>query len=516
MLHLKHIRKSLPAAILSLVSFAFAGTTTAAENNTLVVAYGSQPPSLDPHVTTSTLTNTLVRNIFETLLTLDADMKIQPGLAQSWSASEDGRTYRFTLRSGIKFHDGQPLAPNDVIASLERWGTYSLPGKNVFQGATWRAEGGNTVVLNLPSPRFNVLDTLALGFAQSAVIMPAAVIAAAGDKPATKIVGTGPFRLVKWQVDRMMELERYDGYTSFGGKQSGTAGDHTPAFSKLRIEIVPDESTRTLGLSTGEYDIVNPLAFESITEVQQDDRLQLDSYPATMLNLGFNHSKSGIFQDKRAREAVNIGLERRSILTAAAVDPRFFRLNNHLMMLDQKQWTTEVGETEFNPANATKAKELLKEAGYDGRELVFITTRDFAEMYNAAIVIQQQLQSLGLNVKVESYDWPTFVKVRAGKAWDLIALSSVPKTDPTQLIFLNKDFPGGPQDAALEDILAKFRKAGTMSEAQDLYRKLEAWNQNYIPSVRVGEIDYAFGMSRKVQAIQIQNEPIWWTARLNN
>ncbi|MER8537378.1 ABC transporter substrate-binding protein [Mesorhizobium sp. M1005] len=501
----------------TLMSFAFAGTTTAAESGTLVAATGAQPPSIDPHVSTTAATNSLARNIFETLVTLDADSKIQPALAQSWSVSEDGRKYRFTLRPRVKFHGGHPLTPNDVVTSLQRWNTYSLPGKSVFQGATWSAEGDNTVLLNLPSPRFNVLDTLAAGNTQSAVIMPASIVAAAGNKPVTDIVGTGPFRLVDWQADRMMKLERYEQYTSFGGAPSGLAGDRTPKYDKLRIEFVPDESTRTLGLSTGEYDIINPMSFESVTEVQQDEKLQLGSCPSSMLNLGFNHAKSGLFQDKRARQAVNIGLERLSILTSVAVDPQFFRLNNHLMMLGQKQWATDVGETEFNPADANKAKELLKAAGYDGRELVLITTRDYIEMYNSAIVIQQQLQSLGLNVKVESFDWPTFVKVRAGKeAWDLIVLSAGPKYDPSQLIFVNKDFPGGPNDAALEDILTKFHNASTMEEAQDLYRKLEVWNQSYVPSVRIGEIDAVFAMSKRVEAIQVQNEPILWTAHLSN
>ncbi|WP_018236196.1 ABC transporter substrate-binding protein [Ensifer sp. BR816] len=517
MIHIKHVRGPLAATILSVISLAFAGPTASAESDALVVANGSQPPSLDPHVSTATTTNILARNIFETLLTLDANMQIQPGLAESWNVSEDGRTYRFTLRPGVKFHNGRALTPQDVIASLERWEAYSQPGKNIFQGATWTAEGENTVALQLPVPRFNALQTLAPLFAQSAVIMPAEIVAAAGDKPVTEIVGTGPFRLVDWQADRMMELERYDKYTSFGGKQSGTAGNRTPAFDKLRVEFVPDESTRTLGLSTGEYDLVNPVAFDNISEIQANESLKLGSFPGVLLNVGFNYGKPGIFHDIRARRAVSVGVERQSILAAAAVDPKFFRLNNHLMLLAQKQWAPNVGETEFNPADAGKAKELLKEAGYDGSELTLITSRDFAEMYNSAIVIQQQLQGLGLNVKVESYDWSTFVKVRADKnAWDLIIMAAVPKADPTQLIFLNKDLPGGAQDAGLEKILTKFRNAKTTEEAQKLYGDLDAWNQEYIPSVRIGEVDYPFAMSKRVEGLQVQYEPIPWTVRLTD
>ncbi|MES0039549.1 ABC transporter substrate-binding protein [Mesorhizobium sp. M0046] len=506
------------ALMLSAVSLAaIAGTASAAESNALVIANGSQPPSLDPHVTTISTANTIARNIFETLVSLDADMKIQPALAESWTASEDGRKYRFTLRPGVKFHNGQPLTPNDVIASLERWGAYSLAGKNIFQDATWSAEGENTVVLTLPVPRFNVLLTLAPAFTQSAVIMPASVVKAAGNKPATEIIGTGPFRLVDWQVDRMIELVRNDEYTSFGGEQSGSAGDRTPKFDKLRIEFVSDESTRTLGLSTGEYDMANPVAFDSISEILSDDNLKLGSYPGVLLNLGFNYGKPGIFRDVGARRAINIGLERQSILVATAVDRKFYRLNNHLMMLWQKQWSADVGTTEFNPGLVGEARALLAAAGYDGKELIFITTRDDAEMYSSAIVIQQQLQALGLNVKLESYDWSTFVKVRADKdAWDLIVMAAGQKADPTQLIFLNKDFPGGAQDATLEDILARFRKAETMEQAQELYRELETWNQEYIPSVRIGEIDYPFAMSKRVEAIQLQYDPIPWTARLTN
>ncbi|MER9573756.1 ABC transporter substrate-binding protein [Mesorhizobium opportunistum] len=516
MIYLTRFRRPLAAAAALLMSLMLVGSLAASEGDTLVVGYGPQPPSLDPHVTTVIPANTLARNIFETLVTLDEDMKIQPGLAQSWSVSEDRRMYRFTLRQGVKFHNGQPLTATDAVASLERWQRYSLPGKNVFQGSTWRAEGEQTVVLSLPTPRFNVLDTLASGIAQSAVIMPASIATAAAEKPVTQYIGTGPFRLVDWQQDQMMELQRYEGYTSFGGTQSGTAGDRTPACSKIQIVFVKDESTRTLGLSTGEYDVANPLPYDSITEVQENDALKLGSYASTMLNLSFNQEKSGFFRDKRARQAINIGIDRLPILAAAVIDQRFFRLNNHLMMRNQKQWTTEIGDTEFNPVDASNAKRLLKEAGYDGRQLILITTRDYVEMYNSAIVIQQQLQNLGVNVKVESYDWATFVKVRANKeAWDLMVLSVGPKSDPSQLVSLNKDFPGGPRDMQLEDILARIRKAATMEDAQDLYRKLEAWNQSYVPSVRIGEVDYVFAMSKRVQSIQVQNDLILWTTRLS-
>ncbi|WP_081157704.1 ABC transporter substrate-binding protein [Ensifer aridi] len=512
-------RSLLGASVLALAaaSLTFSNTCFAEEENTLVVAFGAQPPSLDTHVTTVSTTNVLARNIFETLVTLDASMNVQPGLAQSWSVSEDGRTYRFTLRSGVKFHNGEPLTSKDVVASLKRWQTYSLTGKSVFEGANWAAEGADTVVLNLPVPRFNALESLAPAYTQDPVIMPGVIAEAATDKPVTKLVGTGPFRLTNWEADRALELERYADYTSFDGTQSGTAGDRTPAFAKLRIEFVPDESTRTFGLSSGEYDIATPLAYDSISELRSSDELNLGSASSAMINLGFNFGKPGIFQDKRAREAINLGLERESVLTAAAVDPQFFRLNNHLMLLAQKQWAADVGKTDFNPADVTKAMNLLQEAGYDGKELVLITSRDYAEMYNSAIVVQQQLQRLGLKVKLESYDWSTYVKARADRqAWDLIILEASPKPAPTQLIFLNKDFPGGPQDAKLEDILAKFRKAGTMEQANELYRKLEEWNQSYIPSVRLGEVDFPFATSKRVQAIDVQYDLMFWTARLRD
>ncbi|WP_018240367.1 ABC transporter substrate-binding protein [Ensifer sp. BR816] len=513
-------RRSLLGATflaLSAASLTFSNTSFAEENNTLIVAFGAQPPSLDPHVTTTSTTNVLARNIFETLVTLDANMKVQPGLAQSWRVSEDGRTYRFTLRPGIRFHDGEPLTSKDVVASLKRWQAYSLTGKSVFEGANWTAEGADTIVLNLPVPRFNALEALAPAYTQDPVIMPSVIAEAATDKPVSQLIGTGPFRLISWEPDRALELERYADYTPFNGTQSGTAGDRTPAFAKLRIEFVPDESTRTFGLSSGEYDIATPLAYDSISELRSNGELNLGSASSAMLNLGFNYGKPSIFQDKRAREAINLGLERKSILTAAAVDPQFFRLNNHLMLLAQKQWATDAGDTDFNPADVKKAKNLLLEAGYEGKELVLITSRDFAEMYNAAIVVQQQLQTLGLKVKLESYDWSTYVKVRADKqAWDMVILGASPKPAPTQLIFLNKDFPGGPQDGKLEEILADFRKAGTIEQAKELYRKLEEWNQTFIPSVRIGEVDYPFATSKRVQAIQVQYDLIFWTARLSD
>src|SRR5690625_2957847 len=141
----------------------------------IVVAYSAQPPVLDPHVSTADAISDTMRNVWDTLVTVDEDYNIQPLLADSWDVSDDGKTYTFYLRENVLFHNGKELTAEDVVASMNRWKD-APSGKGIFLEATFEEVDDYTVTLNLPEPLSTTLSTISHGGAGFAAIMPKEII----------------------------------------------------------------------------------------------------------------------------------------------------------------------------------------------------------------------------------------------------------------------------------------------------------------------------------------------------
>lgn len=487
----------------------------AAQESRLVVAFPAQPANLDTHVSTPSVTNQVGRMIYEGLITQDSQFRPQPALARSWDISADGLTYTFHLRDGVTFHNGQPLTAEDVVVSMERWTRLSGPGRAALSGATWSAGDDGTVILQAAAPSFVILYALASGSQQTAAVMPASILTAAGDLPVQEAIGTGPFRLSDWTADQSMTLTRFEDYTPFEGPADGLAGDRTATVDTLEIVFVSDEATRTFGLQTGQYDIAAEVPYDAVEELRAEG-IGIMSYTWSFLNVIFNKTE-GLFTDVNARRAVHVGLDREEILLAAIGSEDFFALNHHQMLVSQTAlWDTDVGRDEFNPVDRDQARALFAQAGYDGRELVILTSRDYSEMYYAAVVLQQQLTEMGVASRIESYDWPTFTQRRARpEAWDLLVLTNVYRIEPSLLTHYNAQFPGWTNDPALPPLLAAFRAAPTIEAASDLYDDLQTWFNDYLPATKVGDLDMVIGYGARVAELPELEGPIYWSVRLN-
>src|SRR5699024_4907946 len=137
-----------------------------------------------------------------------------------------------------------------------------------------------------------------------------------------------------------------------------------------------------------------------------------------------------------------------------------------------------------------KAKQLLEEANYDGEEITLIVTRDYIEQYNAAVVIQSQLEGLGLNVKLEVYDWPTLLdKTEDPDAYDIYVLNDLVTPQPTSHLYMLPDFAGWTDSPELQELITSFRGKSTLEVAQEDYDALVESYYDYVPIVKVGDIN---------------------------
>lgn len=154
-----------------------------------------------------------------------------------------------------------------------------------------------------------------------------------------------------------------------------------------------------------------------------------------------------------------------------------------------------------------KATQLLNEAGYNGEEITFITTRDYEEQYNAAVVIQEQLERIGMNIKLEIYDWPSLsAKREDDTAYDMFMMGNVPVPEPTSNVYLMSDYSGWTDSPELDNIIEEFREQPSVEEAKPVYDKLQEWFWDYMPIVKVGDYDKIVTLQNTIENFKEQNE----------
>ena len=371
-----------------------------------------EPPTLDLHTTTAVITQQIMWHVMETLYTYDRQYNAIPLLVERHAVTDSGRTYTFELRRGVKFHNGRDMTAEDVVASLSRWGRLATPGKAVWKTVEGiEAKGPHTVVMYLKEPS----AVLLMGLARpnnGAVIYPREAVTAAGDQAVKDLVGTGPYRFVEHRPDRHIKLARFKDYAARAEPANFYGGKRIAYLDELLFIPVPDVAVRIAGVQSGEYHFAQQVKQDQFERLKQVATLEMGIIkPAGWSTAVLNH-KQGLMTDKRLRQAMQAALDMEPIMAAGFGDKAFYRVDASLMHLEQPQWHSKAGAEAYNQKNPDKAKKLLKEAGYSGQPVRWLTTKEYDYMYKHALVAKQQLEAVGMQVDLQVVDWATLVQRR--------------------------------------------------------------------------------------------------------
>src|SRR5207302_10895505 len=223
------------------------------------------------------------------------------------------------------------------------------------------------------------------------------------------IVGTGPSQLVEFTPGSQVKLKRYDGYapnTKYE-ERSGFGGYKQACFDTVVFRIVTEAGARVAGLKTGELQGVEDLPTKSLDELKKDKNITIVPLPNWWIQIMVPSISAPPTDNLLVRKAIQAALDMEEIMDAATDGN--YKLNVGFQYPNQPSYT-DAGKETYNIKDPAKAKEYLKQAGYKGEPVILLTNKDYTSMYNAALVMAEQLKAVGINARLDVVDWPTSVQ----------------------------------------------------------------------------------------------------------
>ena len=470
----------------------------------LIVGQIAEPKSLDPAAVTAVNDFRILVNVYEGLTRYKpGTLEVEPLLATAWTVSDDGTEYTFTLREGVMFHDGTPFNAEAVKFNFDRMLDENHPYHDTgpfplsfFFGAVEGTTVVNdmTVTFKLNAPYAPFLSNLA--YPTGLIVSPAAVMQHGSDFGRNPS-GTGPFKFAEWRSNEAVVVERNAGYW---GTAAGT--------DAVVFRPITDANTRVAEMLAGGIDMMVEVPPTSLGRFQGDGFSVVEQAGPHVWFLILN-AKEGPMADKRVRQAANYAINKAAIVNdvlegtadiAAGPTPPAFA------------WAYNEALKPY-PYDPEKARALLKEAGAEGAELTFFVTEGGSGMLDPVAMgtaIQADLAAVGLKVKIETYEWNTFLgEVNPGlegKA-DMAEMAWM-TNDPDTLLYLalrsgawpdkggfNSGYYANPE---VDKLLEAARVATDQSERARLYKDMQEivqedapwvfvanWKQNAVTSDRV-------------------------------
>ena len=363
-----------------------AGASTG--KDTLVIAQGADAKSLDPHASNDNPSSRIRVQIYDRLMDLDDNGVPQPMLAESWERPDD-KTIIFHLRKGVKFHNGDEMKASDVKFSLER-ALASPEVSHILTGINGvEVLDDYTVKVTTEKPMAAILNNLAH---TTIAILSEKATKEAGDKFGQNPIGTGPYKFVSWQSGDRVTLEAFPEYWQ----------GEAPVKNVVFRNIV-EETNRTIGLETGELDIIYDIQGMDKNKLKDDDRFVVIEGPqVSMTYLGFNMKKAP-YDNPKVREAISYAIDQKPIIDTVflgAGEPANSIIGPNVWgYYDVEKFTQDVA----------KAKALLAEAGYPNGFKAKIWVNDNPVRRDTAVILQDQLKQIGIDLAIETVEWGAFL-----------------------------------------------------------------------------------------------------------
>jgi peptide/nickel transport system substrate-binding protein len=484
---------------------------------------------LDPVWTTAYITRNHAYLVYDTLFGTDEKLQVRPQMVGKHGVSKDGMQYTFTLRDGLKWHDGQPVVAEDCVESLKRWMKKDRFGRLLAaHTAKVAAADRKTFTLTLGERFGPVLEALGKPSSNVPFMMPARLAATSADEQVKEIVGSGPFRFAKdeWQPGNQVVYVRNTEYVPRNEAPSGSTGGKKVHLDKVIWRWMPDHATAAAALAAGEVDWweIPPLDF--IPRIEQNASLAtfLPDPLGTQGWLRPNHLHPP-FDNKKARQALVHMMNQEMYLQAAIGVPKYYR-PCHSVFACNGPYASKAGAEGLARQDLERARQLVKESGYDGRPITVIHVTDIAMVSGAALVTRELLSSIGFNVDLKAMDWSTNLAVRAKKdppdkgGWNVLHTwwMAADVMHPAVHFGVSGAGPGAwfgwPQIPQLETLITEWVRATDQARRKRLAEEVQTIALDEVAYVPWGEYVLPTAFRKNVSGILKFIAPLFWNVSI--
>ncbi len=474
-----------------------------AAGKTITAVMHSDLRTIDPGFTTAYITRDHGYMVYDTLVATDSSFKIQPQMAD-WKISDDKLTYTFTLRDGLKWHDGAPVTAEDCMASLKRWGKNDGMGQKLMDfTASIEAPDAKTIVLKLKEPYGLVLESIGKPSSLVPFMMPKRMAETPAGQQIKEQIGSGPFKFVQaeFQPGVKAVYEKNTDYVPRKEAPSWTAGGKVVKVDRVEWITMADAQTAVNALQSGDIDFMENPSFDILPVLAGNKDLKVETLNKlgfqTLGRMNFLHPP---FDNVKVRRAAFMAMKQKDVLDALVGNPEYYKICGALFVCGTPL-ETDVGSESLVKGNGmAEAKKLLAESGYDGTPIVIMAPGDVVTLKAQPIVAAQLLRDAGFKVDVQATDWQTVVARRASQkppkegGWNMFFTNWVGADVANPVVNVSvggRGTKGGwfgwAEDAKIEQLRDAFARASSPEERKKIAADLQQYAYEQVIYIPLGQ-----------------------------
>lgn len=472
---------------------------SSALGQTVTIAVKAEPNTLDPHKVVGRQSEAFLANIFDGLTARDADGTLVPGLAESWEQVGD-TTWRFHLRHGVSFQNGEPFDSESVRFTLERAGNPDSPATTWSQINTITGVDvvdAYTVDIHTVSPDVLLPARLAELFGP---MLPPVYTVEAGDDFGTHPVGTGPFVLKEWVKNERLVLAANEDYWR-----------GAPSVKEIVVRPIAEDATRVSALIAGEVDLIEGLPHVMVDLIDSRPDLRVERVSASRVFYISIDASVKPLDDVRVRQALNYAIDRQAI-----IDRLFGGLGRPAATIISAQAFGFDPSVEPYPYDPVKAKELLAEAGYpNGFSIEFdYFSGSVADHYALSQAVAGYWTQIGIDVKENAYELGVFQEKRGANQAAPLYVYSLGDVflEPFWLVewLAAGDMSRRYSDPEVNDLVKEIRSTFDADRRVELYSEVQRLMKDDAQHAFLFQIDTLWGANDRVNFTLRADEVPWF------
>lgn len=468
---------------------------------------------LDPTFTTAYITRNFGYMVYDTLFGLDSKGVPQPQMVGKYEKSSDGLKWSFTLRPGLKFSDGTPVTTADVLASIHRWMGHDNTGRLMASaGAEWAAADAQTFTLTLKQPFGLVLEALAKPSSFPLMIMPQRLADEPANAPIKEVLGSGPFifKRDEWVPGNKVVFVKNPYYVPRSEPADGLAGGKKVDFDRMEWLYLPDANSAVAALKNNEVDYIEQVPPDYITPLRAESAIKVGAASVYQGWIIMNQLYPP-FNNPKIRHALLEAVNQQEFMAGMGYPadmtmpfcPSYFICGGSVF--------TSAGGEAYRKTDLAKAKQDLIATGYKGEKVVLLVPSDVTYLNAEALIAAQTMQSIGMNVDMQTMDWASVGSRRAKRdapdagGWNVYVTvagrfdADTPITHAYLSAPCGNKLPGWVCDKQLDELRAAWVKESDPAKRQAILDQFQTRAYEVAPTISTGQYTTAYAVRKTVK-----------------